>query len=146
MHMIRTGKKPDIEKVKIFLTEAKISTEGVESIINYFVLIEDIEGNLLATLGVEPAGKVGILRSMVVKPVMKEEDLLIIFQHVYKLAIAKNLSTLYLTTVNETSIRLFHMMGFQKVERESLPKEFANSLYGKQLLTYEQAIYMEKVM
>lgn len=144
MHVIRNGEKRDVKKVEQFLSSGKVSFEGVETNINYFLLVEDLEGNLLATLGIEPVNNVGILRSMVVKMEIKEEDLLIIFQHMYKLAVSKKLSALYLTTNNAKSIPLFQVMGFEKIERSQLPSEFEISSYGSQLLTYSQAIYMKK--
>lgn len=146
MHVIRNGTKEDIEKVEQFLLEVKISTDGLEENIEYFVLIEDMEGSLVATLGIEAINQVGILRSMVIKSGIKEEELLTIFQHVYKLAVDKKLSTLYLSTNKEQSIPLFQMIGFHKVEKAHLPKEFEDSVFGKQLLTYQQVIFMEKVM
>lgn len=146
MQVIRVATHKDVEKVKSFLNEVGISTEGVEKLIEYFIVIEDIDGNLKATLGIEPLNNIGILRSMVIHPAIKEEDLFTIFQHVYKLASNKKLSTLYLTTNKEKSIPLFRMAGFEKIERTHLPKEFGNSRYGKHLLSYQQAIFMEKVM
>ncbi|QQZ09223.1 GNAT family N-acetyltransferase [Heyndrickxia vini] len=146
MQVIRVGTHKDVEKVKSFLTKVGISTEGVERIIEYFVVIEDIDGGLIATLGIEPLDNIGILRSMVIHPSIKEEDLFTIFQHVYNLASNKKLSTLYLTTNKEKSLPLFRMAGFERIEKTHLPKEFEHSLYGKHLLSHQQAIFMEKVM
>lgn len=50
MQVIRVATHKDVEKVKSFLNEVGISTEGVEKLIEYFIVIEDIDGNLKATL------------------------------------------------------------------------------------------------
>lgn len=143
-NVIRTSTKEDLMMLKCFLEEANLSTEGIENFIEYFVLIENEEGNIVASLGLEPVKEIGVLRSLVVHSNIQEADLLTIFQHVYKLAKKKELSTIYLSTNKSNSISLFQMMGFNHVDKVDLPKEFELSTSGNQILAMENIIFMKK--
>jgi N-acetylglutamate synthase-like GNAT family acetyltransferase len=141
--MVRRAEQSDIAKLYLFLDKAGISTKGVGENIDYFVLLEDQGGNLAGTLGIEPINSFGLLRSLVVTSEVKEEDVLILFQHVYKFSIEKELSTLYLVTNKEKSIPLLNWVGFQQIPRGKLPSEFDKSAVGRELKQLEHAIYME---
>ena len=63
--VIRRAKAEDLSKLISFLGQAKVGTNGVEKTIDCFLMIEDEMGNLQATIGIEPLGQVGLIRSLV---------------------------------------------------------------------------------
>jgi N-acetylglutamate synthase-like GNAT family acetyltransferase len=146
MLMVRRSEQRDLAKLISFLEKANISTKGVEENIEYFVLLEDKHGDLTGTLGIEPLSSFGLLRSLVVTSRVKEEDVLTLFQHVYKFAVEKELSTLYLVTNKEQSIPLLNWLGFRQIQREKLPLELERSRVGRELKQLEHAIYMETIL
>jgi N-acetylglutamate synthase-like GNAT family acetyltransferase len=146
MLMVRKSERRDLAKLISSLEKANISTKGVEDNIEYFVLLEDKHGDLAGTLGIEPISSFGLLRSLVVTSKVKEEDVLTLFQHVYKFSAEKELSTLYLVTNKEQSIPLLNWLGFRQIPREELPLELEKSTVGRELKQLEHAIYMETIL
>lgn len=141
--MVRRGQIEDIERLLTFLKEARVGTEGIESAINYFLIMEDLEGNIKATLGIEPLNEYGLLRSLVMAPRMKEKDLLVMFQQIFRLARERNLSTLYLATNKIGSLDFFQLLGFKKEEIEDLPEEMIQSKHVQHILSVDNSVFMK---
>ncbi len=142
MKQIRTATEQDIEKVREFLGQAEVSADGIESIIDHFILLEDAEQKILATLGIERIEKDGLLRSLVISPGMDQTNLLALFKSAISLAKHKEIRRLYLATNKQASIQFFAMLGFGQVETNELPEHIKGSNHITQLLEKADPMFM----
>ncbi|MBH9966704.1 GNAT family N-acetyltransferase [Rossellomorea oryzaecorticis] len=138
---IRQATHEDIYKVIGFLVKAGLSTEGVKNTIDCFLLVEDTEGNLIGTLGIEMRERTGLLRSLVVTPAFDSEEIFTLFQEIFKLAKEKDLSQLYLITNRRASLNFFEMLGFQQ-EPQGHVDELKDFVHAKQLSTVDNLLTM----
>jgi N-acetylglutamate synthase-like GNAT family acetyltransferase len=139
--MIRQATHEDIYKVIGFLVKAGLSTEGVKSTIDCFLVVEDEEQNLIGTLGIEMRGRTGLLRSLVVTPEFDSEEIFTLFQEIFKLAKEKELANLYLITNRRASLHFFEVLGFQQ-ETDSFVDELKDFVHAKQLSTVDNLLTM----
>ena len=95
---VRIATFKDIEILKAFLEKAKLNTKGINEMIDSFLIMEDEEGQLKATIGMEQFGESGLLRSLVVTASTSENDLLYLFKEMFLLAKNKEIKDLYLAT------------------------------------------------
>jgi N-acetylglutamate synthase-like GNAT family acetyltransferase len=144
--IIRRAESVDIGKIVSFLTEAKLFSDGIAETIDYFVLSEDEKGDITSVLGIEPVQNIGVLRSLAVRPSVREGELLQLFQHVYNLAISKKLSTLLLITNKEAFIPLLQFMGFERISNSSIPKELEKSHHMNLVGKLENVFLMKRAI
>lgn len=142
MKQIRTANEQDIEKVSAFLGQAEVSSEGVASIIDHFILLEDAEQKILATLGIERIEQDGLLRSLVISPGVDQTNLLTLFKSAISLAKHKELKRLFLATNKQASIQFFAMLGFEQVKMDELPGHIESSNHISQLLKKADPMFM----
>lgn len=140
--IVRCAQAGDKEKLISFLEKANLGTAGVEESIDYFLLLEDEKGQVQATLGIEPLGEHGLLRSLAVTPKTGENELLFIFEEMFKLAREKELKSLFLATNKHTSLSFFTVLGFEKEEKENLPQVLFNSDHVKHILNVDNSVFM----
>jgi N-acetylglutamate synthase-like GNAT family acetyltransferase len=139
--IIRQATHEDIYKVIGFLVKAGLSTEGVKSTIDCFLVVEDGEQNLIGTLGIEMRSRTGLLRSLVVTPEFDSEEIFSLFQEIFKLAKEKDLAKLYLITNRRASLNFFEVLGFQQ-EPQSFVDELKDFVHAKQLSTVDNLLTM----
>jgi N-acetylglutamate synthase-like GNAT family acetyltransferase len=144
--MIRLATEQDLPQLVGFLERANLGTEGVRETIDYFLLMEDESGRLRATLGVEPFGENGLLRSLVVTAGMKENEILLLFEQILRLTKEKQLTSLYLATNKATSVPFFKMLGFSTVSVEELPEDLHQSQHIKNILTVDNSVFLKFTM
>ena len=113
--IIRAAETKDLVGMKTFLGQAKVSTKGLEEQIDHFILMEDIDGILLGTLGIQRIHDCGLLRSLVVSPTVEQTNILEMFQQILKLAKEKELKRLYLATNKIVSIQFFTLLGLSLI-------------------------------
>ncbi|MFC3886406.1 GNAT family N-acetyltransferase [Bacillus songklensis] len=119
--IVRLATKNDVDSVKAFLQKVDIEISGLEDYIEYFVLMEDDQQNLLATVGFQPIDGDGLLRSLVVTPSLKERDILVLFQAIMTVAEEKGMRHLYLATNKTASISFFELLKFREILYNQLP-------------------------
>jgi N-acetylglutamate synthase-like GNAT family acetyltransferase len=142
MKHIRTANEQDIERVTSFLGQAEVSADGIESIIDHFILLEDAEQNILATLGIERIEQDGLLRSLVITAKVDQTNLLTLFKSAISLAKHKELRQLFLATNKQASISFFNMLGFSKIEEQELPEHIKTSNHITQILETNDPMFM----
>lgn len=140
--IIRSARDEDAKMLIAFLQKARLGTEGVEESIEYFLFLEDDKGGIHATLGIEPLGRVGLLRSLVITERATEKDVLMIFEQMLKLSKEKQLYKLYLATNKETSLPFFSMLGFEREDKECLPEELLVSPHMKHILNVDNSLFL----
>ncbi|MDZ5471797.1 hypothetical protein SM124_08555 [Bacillus sp. 31A1R] len=141
--IVRCAKTEDTNKLTTFLENASLSAEGIEQAIDYFLVLEDDKGNINATLGIEPLGEIGLLRSLVMTSKTSEKELLMMFEQMLLLARDKHLKSLYLATNKSGTLPFFSMMGFVKEEKNLLPEELFQSDHVKHILTVDNSLFMK---
>lgn len=141
--MIRMATEQDLPNLVGFLEKANLGTEGLAESVNYFLLMEDESGSLRATLGVEPFGENGLLRSLVVTAGMKENEILVLFERILRLTKEKNISSLFLATNKATSVPFFEMLGFSTVDEAELPVDLFESEHIKNILGVDNSVFLK---
>jgi N-acetylglutamate synthase-like GNAT family acetyltransferase len=141
--MIRMATEQDLDNLVNFLEKANLGTEGVRETVEYFLLMEDESGSLRATLGVEPFGENGLLRSLVISAGMKENEILTLFEQILRLTKEKDMKNLFLATNKHTSVPFFEMLGFSTIEEEDLPEDLYQSEHIKNILTVDNSVFLK---
>lgn len=140
---VRFANKQDIDKIIAYLKRANLGTEGVEKAIDYFLVMENEFGELAGTLGVEPVGDIGLLRSLAVSAALDETDILLLFNKMLFHAKDKNLARLYLATNNSGSQAFFELIGFKRIEKGYLPQQLLEISHVKTIFTVDNSLFME---
>lgn len=143
---IRIAEVHDIERVKAFLEQSEVTADGVESIIDNFIVMEDDFGNIQATLGIERLEQDGLLRSLVITPNVDQSGILTLFKSALSLAQYKEIRDLYLVTNKEVSVVFFTMLGFSKIEKIEIGEHILNSDHMKTVAHSENAIFMRSTL
>jgi N-acetylglutamate synthase-like GNAT family acetyltransferase len=144
--MIRMATEQDLTNLVAFLEKANLGTEGLAETVEYFLVMEDGNGRLRATLGVEPFGDNGLLRSLVVSAGTTENDILMLFEQILRLAKEKELSHLFLATNKAGSVPFFEMLGFSTVEENELPEDLYQSEHIKNILGVDNSLFLKLSM
>lgn len=139
----RKASTEDQEELMGFLRQAGVSVEGVDKYVDYFILSEDDKGQLVGTIGMEPMGDIGLLRSFVISPKVSEVTIMSMFREVFKLAKSKELSRIYLATNKKMSIPFLKMVGFKESWKADVPDVLTQSEHGRYLVELDDAIFME---
>lgn len=140
---VRFANKQDIDKIIAYLKRANLGTEGVDQAIDYFLVMENEFGELAGTLGVEPVGDIGLLRSLAVSAALDETDILLLFNKMLFHAKDKNLAKLYLATNNSGSQAFFELIGFKRIEKGHLPQQLLEISHVKTIFTVDNSLFME---
>lgn len=143
---IRSANKEDLPRLEAFLTEAGVGTEGLNESIENFSLMENVEGELKACLGVEPVEKAGLLRSFVVSPQIAQPDLMLLFKRAFLTAKNKELEALYLVTNKMSAVSFFGSLGFAMVNQSDLPEALLQKSHIKQVLTVDNSAIMKIIL
>lgn len=143
---IRSANIEDVPKLEAFLTKAGVSAEGLSDSIENFSLMENIEGELKACLGVEPVEKAGLLRSFVVSPEIAQPDLLLLFKRAFLTAKSQELEALYLVTNKMSAVSFFSSMGFEMVNQSDLPDALLEKNHIKHVLTVDNSAIMKIIL
>jgi N-acetylglutamate synthase-like GNAT family acetyltransferase len=141
--VIRRAKAEDLPRLLSFLGQAKVGTNGVEKTIDCFLIIEDEKENLKATIGIEPLGHVGLIRSLVVTSEATEQDFHFLFEQIVFLAKEKEIKDLFLATNKKGAVNLIEQLGFQFVDKEELPEPLLQSEHVLHILTVDNSIFLK---
>ncbi|MBP2243361.1 amino-acid N-acetyltransferase [Cytobacillus eiseniae] len=143
--IIRRANIEDIKRLEEFLEEAKLSKDGVESCVEYFLIMENQMGDIKATLGIEPLGEIGLLRSLAIRQGVDEieKSLFMLIEQILILAKDKQLQALYLASNKKNSSDFFRLMGFIEEEIENLPKVLCQSDHVKHILTVDNSFFLK---
>ncbi|WP_026572668.1 GNAT family N-acetyltransferase [Bacillus sp. UNC438CL73TsuS30] len=142
--LIRTATKQDLGKLRDFLIRANLGTDGLtDETIEYFLLLENADGQLKGTLGIEAFDGFGLLRSLVVTPGQAEKEIFILVEQMMKLAKEKGMESLFLATNKRAALPFFNLLGFQEIERMRLPSELNGSEHIRHILNVDNSIFLK---
>ncbi len=142
-YQLRIAEKKDVQAIKAFIEKAGLRSDGMEEFVEYFALLES-DGQITATLGVEPVGGDGLLRSLAVSESMNQAHLLSLFESVYALAKEKGMGSCYLVANSRSAVDFLSIIGFQAVEKENIPLHLLQSAHFKESFSKEHAEVMAK--
>jgi N-acetylglutamate synthase-like GNAT family acetyltransferase len=140
---IRTANHEDTKNLVSFLQKANISTEGVAETIDSFLIMEDNGGQIKATIGIEPLGNIGLLRSLVMTANTNENNLFQLLEQTFLLARDKGMAELYLATNKLGAMKFVQLLGFQQIEKELLPIILCQSEHVKHILTVDNSVFLK---
>jgi N-acetylglutamate synthase-like GNAT family acetyltransferase len=139
---IRIANNRDVDSLKEFLNKAGLSSNGVEQCLDYFVVMEDEKGALLATLGIERVEQDGLLRSLVVSENLDQFHVLKLFQCIMTLARKRELKKLFLVTNKQSAVEFFRMLGFEKMQKDEIPENLLTSNHFRNSMNVEKSVYL----
>ncbi|QGQ48355.1 GNAT family N-acetyltransferase [Metabacillus sediminilitoris] len=143
-YQLKIAEEKDLGKLSGFVEKAGVSSEGFESLIDYFVMMENGENEIVACIGVEPNNENGLLRSLVVSDKLKQAHILTLFQSIQTLAEQKGIKNLFLVTNKEASVQFLSLMGFKEIERIAIPNQLLTLEHIRGSLEDENAKIMVK--
>jgi len=142
--LIRKANKQDLGNLLEFLSRAKLGTDGLtDETVDYFLLLENEDGTLRGTLGMEAFGENGLLRSLVVSPGQADKEIFVLFDQMVQLAKEKGMHSLFLATNKSVALPFFELMGFQRMEREELPADFNHSEHIRHVLNVDNSLFLK---
>jgi N-acetylglutamate synthase-like GNAT family acetyltransferase len=141
--VVRFANQEDILKVLAYLKEAKLGTSGVSETIESFLIMEDENKNIKATVGIEKIGNQGLLRSMAISPTLDQKHMVYLFNQAQLLAKEKSIQSLYLATNKVDLISFFQTFGFTLINKEELSKDLLSSKHVQHILTVDNSLFME---
>jgi amino-acid N-acetyltransferase len=123
---IRAVRPDDLAEVRRLLREGDLPTDGVEDQFGAGYAVATDEGSIVGAAAVERHGRFGLLRSVVVTPGMRNRGVAeLLVRDRLGWAGTEGLEAVYLLTT--TADRYFAKLGFERVERDSLPIEIRES-------------------
>ncbi|MEY2194181.1 GNAT family N-acetyltransferase [Neobacillus sp. BF23-41] len=142
--LIRRANKQDLGSLRQFLSRANLGTDGItDDTIDYFLLLENEDGTLKGSLGMEAFTDFGLLRSLVVTPGQAEKEIFVLFDQMVQLAKEKGMKGLFLATNKSVALPFFEILGFQRINRAEIPSEFYQSEHIRHVLNVDNSIFLK---
>ncbi|WML41656.1 hypothetical protein RCG19_08400 [Neobacillus sp. OS1-2] len=144
--MIRKANKQDLGSLREFLSRANLGTDGLnDETVDYFLLLENEDGTLRGSLGMEAFAENGLLRSLVVSPGQADKEIFLLFDQMVQLAKEKGMEHLYLATNKSVALPFFELMGFQQLdlEQEELPADFYHSEHIRHVFNVDNSLFLK---
>jgi N-acetylglutamate synthase-like GNAT family acetyltransferase len=141
--VVRCANRKDMNDLISFLVRANVGTDGIEQLIENFLIMEDESGHIKATMGIEPYGDVGLLRSLVMAPTVSERQLFILFKQMLHLAEEKEINEVFLATNKQGAVMLVEFLGFQRVVSDEIPKRLLQSEHIQHILTVDNSVFLK---
>ncbi|MEH7011215.1 hypothetical protein V7087_10360 [Neobacillus niacini] len=142
--LIRCANKEDLGSLREFLTKANLGCDGLtEETVEFFLLLEDEDGTIKGTLGMEVFAEGGLLRSLVVSPGQAEKDIVLLITQMMQLAKEKGLRNLFLATNKGVALPFFELLGFERVERDQLPAEIYRLEHIRHVFNVDNSLFLK---
>lgn len=142
--LIRCANKKDLGTLREFLMKANLGTDGLtEETVEYFLLLEDEDGAIKGTLGMEAVADCGLLRSLVVSPGQVEKDIVLLITQMMQLAKEKGMRSLFLATNKGVALPFFELLGFVKVDRDLLPAELYSLEHIRHVFNVDNSLFLK---
>lgn len=142
--LIRCANKDDLATLREFLTRAKLGVDGLtEETVEYFLLLEDVDGAIKGTMGMEVFAACGLLRSLVVSPGQAEKDIVLLITQMMQLAREKGMRSLFLATNKGVALPFFELLGFEKVGRDKLPVELYSLEHIRHVINVDNSLFLK---
>jgi N-acetylglutamate synthase-like GNAT family acetyltransferase len=142
--LIRCANKEDLGTLREFLKKANLGSDGLtEETVEYFLMLEDEDGGIKGTLGMEVFKDCGLLRSLVVSPGQAEKDIVLLITQMMQLAKEKGMRNLFLATNKGVALPFFELLGFEKVDRDLLPAELYSLDHIRHVFNVDNSLFLK---
>ncbi|EKN66602.1 hypothetical protein BABA_15872 [Neobacillus bataviensis LMG 21833] len=142
--LIRKANKQDLAGLREFLSRANLGTDGLnDETVDYFLVLENEDGALRGSLGMEAFAENGLLRSLVVSPGQADKEIFLLFDQMVQLAKDRGMKSLFLATNKNAAMPFFELMGFQRIGRGELPVEFYGSEHIRHVLNVDNSLFLK---
>lgn len=142
--LIRCANKEDLGSLREFLKKVNLGYDGLtEETVEFFLLLEDEDGDIKGTLGMEVFTGGGLLRSLVVSPGQAEKDIVLLITQMMQLAKEKGLRSLFLATNKGVALPFFELLGFERVARDQLPAELSHLEHIRHVLNVDNSLFLK---
>ncbi|MCQ6274603.1 hypothetical protein JMM81_06400 [Bacillus sp. V3B] len=141
--VIRRAEIEDTQSLVAFLKQVGLNTDGIAETIDSFLIMEDESGRIEATIGMEPFGDVGLLRSLVMTTQASENDLFLLFEQMFLLAKDKGMKEIFMATNKLGAMKLVELLGFQQVNKTDLPNVLCQSEHVQHILTVDNSEFLK---
>ncbi|MBD1383459.1 GNAT family N-acetyltransferase [Metabacillus arenae] len=140
-YQLRQAEEKDVKSLQDFMKRAGVRTDGVEEIVDQFVLMEADEQQLVGCLGFEEIqDDNGLLRSLVVSDQLSQAHILSLFKSIQSIGKSKAIKKLYLIANKQSSVDFLQFIGFQPAE--SIPDEVSSHEHARESLQKDGATVM----
>ncbi|WP_243291981.1 hypothetical protein [Bacillus sp. FJAT-47783] len=143
-YSLRIAEQKDVGALKEFIGQAGLSTNGIENMIEQFVLLECDERDIVGCIGIEMIKKDGLLRSFVASKHINEAHLVTLWQSIDLLVKHKNIQKIYLVTHTGASSEFLKLVGFKPIHIDQVPKHIENHQHLQTMMHNETAVVMVK--
>lgn len=126
---MRFATEQDIPRLIAFLGQALEDAENVAPVALQFLIYEDEQGEIQATIGYERSQTDALLRSLVLRPAMNPMHILALIQTLLQSLQQKGMTSVYMIAKRKSDLPLFHMFGFRHVEK--VPKHITEMEHYK---------------
>ncbi|WP_059104146.1 GNAT family N-acetyltransferase [Shouchella shacheensis] len=138
--VVRKSEPTDLLPLQRLIAKASKQEEGIEESLDRFLVVENEEGALVGTVGMEKTGAYGLLRSLIVDGNVATGGLMIEFLQV-ALAYAKSEEVETVFALSANNIALFAPLGFEKVEEEKVPEAIRSLTHFKNVKTADVDVW-----
>ncbi|WP_163099552.1 GNAT family N-acetyltransferase [Peribacillus alkalitolerans] len=142
MMVMRKADSGDRAGLIDFIKEAGLSTDAVHNLSTDYFLLEDVEKKIIATIGIERFGEIGLLRSFVFSPGFTPNKIPAFLQQTLLIAHQNGISRLFLASHHSNSRALFQAIGFESFEKDQLPEDILSSTHVASLNDHENIFFM----
>ena len=145
MYKILKTTKKDFLETKELLVETGLFLEDVEKYFDYFLILKDQNSKIVACAGLEIYDKVGLLRSVSVKPQHQGKGLgKMITEEMINYAKGNGIQNLYLLT--DTAQIFFSKFSFKEIERKNADTNIKNTYEFKYACKDTAILMMKKLL
>lgn len=127
----RAGEKSETRRIKALLKKADLPYEDIDLNIQQFIVAQK-GAKVIGTVGLEPYGECGLLRSLAVENTFRGQGLgRALVSEMTCQAKTMRVKQLYLLTL--TADRFFEKESFKKINRESMPEAIQSTTEFKSI-------------
>lgn len=143
-YSLRIAEQEDVEAIKEFIGQAGVSTDGIETVMEQFVLLERDEREIVGCIGIEMIEQDGLLRSLVASKQINQAHIVTLLQSIDLIVKHKNMKNIYLVTHTGASLDFLKLVGFKPIHVDKMPKHIENHQHVQATIHNETTVVMVK--
>ncbi|MEI4790027.1 general stress acyl- n-acyltransferase [Bacillus sp. FJAT-53060] len=142
-YQLRMATEEDVPAINAFLEKGQAKGGVTIAERTAFVVMEDADGKLAGSLGLEQLNEhEGLLRSLVISDKLGQGHIVSLFQSVHTLGEKRGVDTFYVVANHSSSHDFLALMGFSLLEE--IPDSVWVSTHAKESLGKKQAVVLQK--
>lgn len=142
-YSLRLATKNDRQKIKSFVGQAGLSTEGIETTIQHFMILEH-ENTIVGCIGIEIIEQDALLRAFVASKEVQQAHLITLLESIDILAERENIRNVYLVTSDGASLEFLELVGFHAIDVDRVPLHIGTNPHVKKAINNDSTRVMVK--